>query len=929
MKHTMLGYLIISILLTFPLGTQSLQAQTNSLILSGSVINKQDKEKLAFASIVVMQQGRFITGTTSDYAGNFKLNKLKPGQYQLKVSFVGFHTSMVNVQLTANKQLNLVITPESYALKEVVVTASESKGITSASKIDRTAMEHLQPTSFTDVLALLPGGSTETPNMNNPNSIRLREAAISSSDYNTSSLGTQFVVDGTPINTDANMQRVRTEITQNFDSKTSVNSGVDMRTISTDNIESIEIIRGIPSVEYGDLTSGLVVIKRKLKETPVEARFKADQYSMLFSAGKGLEWKEKDISLAFDGGFLNSQNDPRNKLNNYKRINFSTRFQKGWNSSTGDRFRFNSSVDYSGNIDASKNDPEILTQPEDKFKSTYHSVKWQNMFRWTSDGDSFFRNFTANFSASTSKDKIERTRFVQLDRDRIAVTNHHEGSYDAVILPYKYTANHIVDGQPLNLYANAKAEFQINLGEMSNRVVTGATWTYAKNLGDGEVYDLARPLNPLTTSSRPRKYSDIPAGEQFSFYLEDRIHWPIAKHLLSLQAGLRGNMLLNLRKEYLLHGKVYLDPRLNIQWKFPGIKLGEKELAFNLSGGVGGLTKMPTLLHLYPDKVYLDFMQLNYWHANSQYKRMNLYTYIEDPTNYDLKPARNFKWEVRLGAEFDKNEFSVTYFRERMNSGFRSMAVYAPYQFKEYDASGVDGDKLTAPPSIENMPFTEKKILGGYGYVGNGSRTLKEGVEFQFASKRFSVINTRLTVNGAWFKTTYQNSVPVYKSVSKVINNVAISDQYMGLYENEDNYVNQRFNTNFIIDTWLSRIGVKLSETIECSWFQSRELGRLSGVPIAYMDLSGNLKPYTEADKTHIYKRHLVIPYNDGQFEKNTNPFYMYVNFKATKDFGNHVTIALFADRILDYVPNYKRKGYLIRRTALSPYFGMEINFKL
>ncbi len=95
------------------------------------------------------------------------------------------------------------------------------------------------------------------------------------------------------------------------------------------------------------------------------------------------------------------------------------------------------------------------------------------------------------------------------------------------------------------------------------------------------------------------------------------------------------------------------------------------------------------------------------------------------------------------------------------------------------------------------------------------------------------------------------------------------------------------------------------------------------------MDVSGQLQPFTDADRNDVYKQHLVIPYNDANFDKTKNPFYMYVNFKATKDFGKHISIALFADRILDYVPDYERYGIKVRRTALSPYFGMEINFKL
>lgn len=51
-------------------------------------------------------------------------------------------------------------------LHEVVVTATAGKGVeASVSRIDRDAMRHLQPTSFTDLLSLLPGGSSRTPDM--------------------------------------------------------------------------------------------------------------------------------------------------------------------------------------------------------------------------------------------------------------------------------------------------------------------------------------------------------------------------------------------------------------------------------------------------------------------------------------------------------------------------------------------------------------------------------------------------------------------------------------------------------------------------------------------------------------------------------------------------------------------------------------------
>ena len=57
-------------------------------------------------------------------------------------------------------------------------------------------------------------------------------------------------------------------------------------------------------------------------------------------------------------------------------------------------------------------------------------------------------------------------------------------------------------------------------------------------------------------------------------------------------------------------------------------------------------------------------------------------------------------------------------------------------------------------------------------------------------------------------------------------------------------------------------------------------------------------------------------------------PFHCHLNIKATKDF-KHVQVSLFADHIMDYMPDYYSNGLLVRRTAASPYFGMEINLKL
>ncbi|EXY31053.1 tonB-dependent Receptor Plug domain protein, partial [Bacteroides fragilis str. 3397 T10] len=56
--------------------------------------------------------------------------------------------------------------------------------------------------------------------------------------------------------------------------------GTDLRQISADDIESVEVIRGIPSAEYGDLTSGLVVVHSKIGQTPWQIKGKINPGTM-------------------------------------------------------------------------------------------------------------------------------------------------------------------------------------------------------------------------------------------------------------------------------------------------------------------------------------------------------------------------------------------------------------------------------------------------------------------------------------------------------------------------------------------------------------------------------------------------------------------------------------------------------------------------
>lgn len=898
--------------------------------ISGRIVDAANGEAVPYATVTIVDAQGKKHATVSDISGGFSFAHVAPGKCAVSVSFLGYHDFAQTYTCGEAGLSNVVLRlrQDNRVLNEVVVTAHESQGITTSSVIDRKAIEHLQPSSFTDLLSLLPGGTTQLPDLTNANSIRLRQAGTGGSNYDISSMGTVFVTDGIPMNSNANMQLVKQASSGTAGDpdagRNHTTSGVDMRSIPTDNIESVEVIRGIAPVEYGDLTSGVVLIKRKLKATPFEARFKADSYSKLLYAGKGMEWGGFVMNLGVD--YLDAKSDPRNPMNNYKRLTLSARMQDTWDFS-GARLRWRSNTDYTGSFDDEKHDPEILKQKDDNYKSSYNRLSVSQSLLLTPKREAFFKSLSLDAAATYEWSRIEQQKRISLSRDMAASTTLEEGEHDGLYLPYQYLSHVTVDGKPLNLYAKLKGLFGVMAGKLTQNFNVGLEWKMDKNYGRGQEYDPSRPVSP-GTPYRPRVYSHIPAMHQWSFYVQDNLTLPVGAHLLTAQWGVRGSSLAHLSSDYVMSGRIYLDPRFNVQWRFPEINVAGRPLVFDLNGGWGRQTKFPTLLQIYPDKVYTDLIELNYYDLNPDYRRLYLRTYIDNPTNYQLGPARNDKWELRLGAQYDGHSFSVTYFHEQLSDGFRSSATVRPYLYNDYDETQIDAGHLTARPSLDNLSYVERRVLGTYGMTTNGSKMIKEGVEWQLSTKRFELLKTRLTINGAWFKTTYTNSEPMFRSnTTAVVDGTPVNDLYIGYYDSKTGSVREQFNTNFMTDTYIPKLALSFSLTAECMWYTSSKAIRANGVPLKYMDNEGAIHDYTEESRQDIYLQWLVNKYSESSWLKQRVPFYMFINLKVTKDFGSWMKLALFVNRMIDYMPDYTtNSGLTVRRTS-KPYFGMEINF--
>ena len=238
---------LIALLLLLSIG-QVLRAQgtsktTESHIVNIVVTDKNTKESVIMANCSLDPLGSF---NVTDIDGKAVFQKVPAGTFTLKVSYVGYETYTTTLKVEKDLTVNVQLVPTSLALKEVVVTAKQNaSGASTSSIIGRQAIDHLQASSLADIMQLIPGKEMGNVDMTQKSNLQLRTLR----NNNTSAFGSSIVVDGVPISNNG-------LLTQGQFSSTAF-TGTDLRQIAADNIDNVEVIRGIPSAEYGDLTAVL------------------------------------------------------------------------------------------------------------------------------------------------------------------------------------------------------------------------------------------------------------------------------------------------------------------------------------------------------------------------------------------------------------------------------------------------------------------------------------------------------------------------------------------------------------------------------------------------------------------------------------------------------------------------------------------------
>lgn len=911
----------LSFVFFFIFTTQLINAQEGKSQLNITVYNNDQKE-LSGVSISIGNNS-----ITTDNNGNANILLLN-GKHHLKITHPNYQEKELNITLDSQQNITIQLQPLS-KLEEVVVFSKEGKGLTTKSIINRQAMQHLQPSSFTDLMELLPGGLAKAPNLNSANRAFLREnpGSLTSDDYKTSSLGVQFMIDDNIINSNADMQISvdKNQFSSAPQSRETAYSGVDMRTISTNDIEKVEVIRGIPSAAYGDLTSGLIKIERKIGQSPLQARFKADGYSKQYYVGKGFKINDK-WQLSASADFLDSKSDPTDSFENYQRITASLRSKK-ISTLWSKPLEWRSNLDFSTNIDNKKYDPDNGYPSTDKYESNNKKISIANNFTYQLDQSSFFNKVTLNTSIRAGFEKIEQTKLVQLSGPRSFSLAYDQGENVGFFPDLRYVTDFSTEGKPLDITALFQLNGTKKTGSITHTYETGLDWRFSKNNGEGLVYDMKTPPSASSGIARPRSFSDIPASSLLAAFVGDQMSYVINQHKFTLYAGLRFSKNMGVDESYAISKKVFTEPRLNFQYSLPHLMINNYPLKTDVTLGYGLFYKQPTLLMLYPNKEYWDYTQLNYYHNDAQYRYVNFMTYVQSRENKDLEAAKSIKKEIRLDLSYRNHDFFITYFKEDMTNGFRNMGHSTVHTYKQYDATQVDLTQWTANgPDLSNVSYQIKNIFANYEITENGSATLKQGIEFGYSSPRIKAINTRFTFTGAYFKTQYRNTVPIiYKPT------VSIGTEpfpYYGIYQNDYGYVNSNMNYNLLIDTYLPSLDLIISASLQGSLFDHRKNDQRIAEPISYYGMDGVIHPFTETDKTDTYKQWLVRNVSVSDNLPTLYTFTLNGNIKVTKNIYKALRTSLFVNRLFNYSAPYTFNNVTVyRRGTNTPYFGMELNY--
>ncbi len=919
--------------------------------VGGRVYERGTDEPVVMASVVVHDLGVWAV---ADAEGHFELTNIPAGRHELEFTLLGYETLILPVEVRGDiAALKVEMAVSSLALDAVVVTAKEGGEITTASKISKQTLEHIQPSSLKDVMQLLPGSVTENPSLTQVGAMTIRD--ISGSAANAA--GTALIVDGASFSNDANLQMLSTATAMGSGESnvaSTAGSGVDTRQVSTDNIESVEVIRGIPSVVYGDLTSGAVVVKTKAGVTPWEVRLKADPQLKQISFGKGFRLGEKAGVMNFDTDYAHAYSDVRSPSSAYNRFNF----QVGWSGTFRKKLSVNAKLRANWSNATNASDPDLLL--DELSQERDRGVRLNVSGRWTVDKP--WLTSVEYLATGSINDQFSRSRVYQGSAGRTPTSAAmYNGENEAFFTPAQYYSDVKVYGRPVDAQVKLTARQTGRYGALTNKVLAGFEWKSQGNLGVGKVFDATMPPSPGSASAfRERSYRDIPFLHSVTGYLEDNFKVQLGGTQLEIQAGARVGSIMatGINTDPFLT----VEPRINGRYVLVKRNTGLRELV--LRGGWGVNYKKPSMIYLYPEAAFKDMVSFYYNDFDAHnYGLAVITTQREETANPRLQPQRSRNVEAALEFEIDATSGSLVWFDERMTDGYGFVTEYRPMIYNRYGYVWNNGvpAQVVIPSGAQvswvygsvtadgkELPFITDTTFMALSRPVNGIETDKWGVEFTFDLAKIPVLETAVNVTGAYMHVATSNTAYAQRLYAGTSS--GRSYPYVGIYggstTTSNGSVRERLSTNVRLITHIPRLALVVTLTTQMVFLdRSRNTCRFDGVDLPYfdengtgyvnplyiMDRAGRIQPFTQDMAQDPQYRNLILTTNTGTYYvRQGYPFYGMLNLRLTKEFGSMATVSFYANNFLNLrgrVENDVTHYPNDRNTPL--YFGAEVKISI
>ncbi len=277
--------------------------------ISGHVTGT-DSSSIAGATIII--KGTTL-GTVTDKKGSYKINKIKPGRYTLRVSCLGYETLERTIAILEGvNAADFSIMETTINLNDVVVTGTRSektlKNVPVITQvISARMMLDLGITTVTGALQNMVSG-LDVSQFGTRTSITMQGMDAK---Y------VLFLVDG---------ERIAGE----------VNGDIDYSMLNLENIERIEVIKGASSSLYGSNAIGGVIniITKKITE-PFDAKFysRYSKYNELFSGGgigvkKGIFGSRTSLNYSRTDGYDITPESPHDWTQNpYSSFSINQKFE--------------------------------------------------------------------------------------------------------------------------------------------------------------------------------------------------------------------------------------------------------------------------------------------------------------------------------------------------------------------------------------------------------------------------------------------------------------------------------------------------------------------------------------------------------------------------------------------------------------------------